>query len=103
MNDFDQLFGRESARVILGRSRVEHVFADVILDDLAYEAVKRAATGGGLLEDAGTFAVGLHCALDGFDLTTNALKPVEELDLLVRHMRHFVSPSPLDYIVPYGI
>src|SRR5579862_4667763 len=48
VDDVDQLFGRLGARVIARGSRVDHVLADVILDDLGDEAVERSAAGGRL-------------------------------------------------------
>ena len=48
MHDADQLFSCAGRLALVGG--FDHLFADMVLDDLGDEAVHRAAAGGGLLK-----------------------------------------------------
>ena len=93
MDDRHQLFGGLNAGVVAWSQRVDHVLADVVLDDLGDEAVHRTAAGGGLLQHAGALGLFVDCALEGFELAADAAKAIEELGLLGRDVSHWVPES----------
>jgi hypothetical protein len=56
--------------------RIDHVFANVVLDNLRDESVQGPSTGGGLLKDRGTFVVRIDRAFHRFDLAAHALESI---------------------------
>src|SRR5277367_2792291 len=79
------------------------MFADVVFDHLADEAVHGAATGRSLLQNPRALAVAVHQPLDGVDLTSQSFQSVEQLGFLFGDMRHvwrsscFILYSPIVY------
>jgi len=88
VNDVDQFLGRDNPWIVPGRARVEHVFANVILDHLGDETVQSAPTGGGLLQHAGAFMIGLDRPFDGIDLATQSLEPIQQFGLFFCNVAH---------------
>jgi hypothetical protein len=76
MDNFDQFFGRLSARIFSWRAEIDKMFANVVFDNFSDEPFKCAATGGRLLQDANAFLFALDSPLDGFDLTLDAAKAI---------------------------
>ena len=80
-----------------GATGLQHVLADVVFEDLGHEAVDTAADVGEEHEDVGAVSVAAEGALDGVDLTTDALDAGEEFFVLT--MSHFVFPRYLSLSV----
>jgi hypothetical protein len=80
-----------------GATGLHHVLADVVFEDLGHEAVDAAADVGEEHEDVGAVSVAAEGALDGVDLTADALDAGEEF--LVLTMSHFVLPRYLSLSV----
>src|SRR5580692_9687558 len=74
LNNIHQLFAGFSIR---GRAR--KVGLDVILQNLAQQAVDRAATTRYLLQHIGATDFRFECALDGFNLTADPTHTVQQL------------------------
>src|SRR5208283_5591359 len=88
VDDFDKLFGREYLRRFAPRFWIDHVFANVVFDDLGNEPVECAAACGGLLQHVGAFIVGLHRPLDRLDLAAQPLEAIQQFGLLPRNVTH---------------
>jgi hypothetical protein len=88
MHDIDQLLGRRGMRGIARLAGIDHVLANVILNDLGDKPVQGAAAGGGLLQDDGAFIVRIDCAFDGFDLTAHTFEPIQKLRFLFGDVTH---------------
>jgi hypothetical protein len=78
-----------------GATGLHHVLADVVFEDLGHEAVDAAADVGEEHEDVGAVSVAAEGALDGVDLTADALDAGEEFFVLT--MSHFVLPRYLSF------
>jgi hypothetical protein len=64
VNDLDDLFGREDLRSVPPCLRIDHMFADVILDDRRDAAIQRTPACGCLLKDVGTLIARLNRAFN---------------------------------------
>ena len=93
MHDIDEFFGRSDLRSIARLTRVDHVLANVVLDDLRDKTVQGAAAGGGLLQDGGTFVIRIDGAFDRFDLTAHALETIQEFGFFFGDVAHNCSDS----------
>jgi hypothetical protein len=78
-----------------GATGLHHVLADVVFEDLGHEAIDTAADVGEKHEDVGAVSVAAEGALDGVDLTADALDAGEEFFVLT--MSHFVLPRYLSF------
>jgi hypothetical protein len=78
-----------------GAAGLHHVLTDVVFEDLGHEAVDTAADVGEEHEDIGAVGVAAEGALDGVDLTADALDAGEEFFVLT--MSHFVLPRYLSF------
>jgi len=78
MDDVDQLVGCLRIRIVARLALIDHVLANMVLDHFGDEAVKRAPARRRLLQNSNAFHIGFDCALDGVNLTAQALEPVEE-------------------------
>ncbi|HXP10021.1 MAG TPA: hypothetical protein VN828_16070 [Acidobacteriaceae bacterium] len=76
-----------------GATGLHHVLADVVFEDLGHEAVDTAADVGEEHEYVGAISVAAEGALDGVDLTADALDAGEKFFVLT--MSHFVLPRYL--------
>lgn len=61
---------------------------DMFLDDLAEQAVERAAATGDDMHHLLAPRLGLECALDGVDLSADAAHPIQELGFLANGVAH---------------
>src|SRR5580698_4162739 len=78
MDNLNELFSGQNPRRIASGLRVDHVLANVILDDLGDKAVQSAATRGRLLQHHRTFIVCINRALHRFYLTTHSLQAIQK-------------------------
>lgn len=99
MDDTDQLLGGAGARIVPRRFRIDHMLADMALDDLRDESVEGAAAGSRLLEDGRAPGFLLESAFNRVKLTADAPDTVEQLLLVFESMCHF----PLDPILQGSI
>lgn len=93
MHDIDEFLGRGDLRGIARITWVDHVFANMVFDDLRDESVQGAAAGGGLLQYGGTFVIGVHGTFDRFDLTAHALETIQEFGFFFGDVAHDRSDS----------
>ncbi len=77
MHDIDEFLGSGHLWGITRLAGIDHVFTDVVLNDLRDKAIQGAAAGGGLLQDGGAFVVRINCALDGFELTAHSSDAIQ--------------------------
>ena len=89
--------GGEGARIVGCGFRLDHVLADMVLDDFRDEAVERAAASGRLLQYPRAFGIRLDRALDRREQLEQPLEAVEQLLLFIGDMGHGI---PLDTIPP---
>jgi hypothetical protein len=82
-----------------GATGLHHVLADVVFEDLGHEAVDSAADVGEEHENVGAVSVAAKGALDGVDLTADALDAGEEFFVLT--MSHFALPRCLSFTSLY--
>jgi hypothetical protein len=109
VDDLDQFLGRRAPWVILSSRRIDHVLADMILDDFGDESVHGAAAGGRLLQHRGALFFLGHGALDGFDLPSTPLESIEQFRLPARETvaasrlsRRLAGSPPGDCFVDQG-
>ena len=90
VNDVQELF----AGLDVG-GRAGKMGPDMILQDLAQQAIDRAATAGNPLQYIGTANFCFQRALDAFDLPSNTTYPVQQLGFLSDGVGHERSvPEP---------
>jgi transposase-like protein len=77
MHNLNELFGRQYLRRLSSGARIDHVFAYVVLDDLAYESIQRPAARGRLLKDGGAFVVRVDRPFHSLNLTAHSLESVQ--------------------------
>ena len=88
MDDVDEFFGRDRARIGWRLIFRQHVLADVILDDFRDESVECTAARRSLPQHAAALLVGVDRALERLDLTAQPTQPVKQLPLFVRDVTH---------------
>ena len=88
MHNIDQFLGRGDLRRIPRLARIDHMFTDVVLDDLRDKAVQGAAARGGLLKDHCAFVVGIDGTLDRLDLAPHAFEAIQELGFFFCDVAH---------------
>jgi hypothetical protein len=89
MDDLHQFLRGDGAGICAAGVRIDHVLADMVLDDFSDEAVESPATGCRLLQNVGTFSISFDRARDGVQLAAQAFDPVQELALLFRDVIHY--------------
>ncbi|MGC1387183.1 MAG: hypothetical protein WA807_04150 [Steroidobacteraceae bacterium] len=89
VDDVDQFLRGHDTRIVPGRARIEHVLANVILNDLGDEAIQRTPTRGGLLKNAGALMIGLDRALERIDLTAQAFEAIQKFGLFFCNVAHW--------------
>ena len=77
MNNLDEFFGRQHLRSVATGAWIDHVFANVIFDDLRDETVQGTPAGSCLLQDGGAFVLSIDCPFHCLDLSANALETIE--------------------------
>jgi hypothetical protein len=77
MNNLDKFLGRKGLRSFTPHTRIEHVFSNVIFDDLGDESVQGSPAGSGLLKNSCTLIISLDRAFDRLDLTAQAFEAIE--------------------------
>jgi hypothetical protein len=82
MHDFDQLLRGLRARIVMRSVGIDEVLKDMVLDHLGDEAVKRAPTRRGLLQNSGAGCIFLDPTFDGVELASNAPQADEQFLLL---------------------
>ncbi len=95
MDDLDQFLGGFAAGIGGRCGGVDHVFADMVLDDLGDEAVQGPAAGGGLLQHARALLIFADRPRYGLDLAAQTAQAVQQLGLLPRDVAH--AKIPLGY------
>jgi hypothetical protein len=86
VNDADQFLGGARRRTFA--FRFDDLLADVVFDDLGNEAIHRATTGGGLLQQLNARRVLLKDRpLQGIDLPADATKSLYQLGSFNRRHR----------------
>jgi hypothetical protein len=88
VNDLNEFFGGEGLWSLTPNLRVDHVFANVIFNDLRDESVQGASASGGLLKDGSALIVRIDGPFDRLDLTPQSLEPIQQFDLFFRNMTH---------------
>ena len=88
MDDVDQLVGGQRSRIISRRARINHMFPNVIFDDLRNEAIQGSSTRGRLLQHIGAFLIGSHRSFNCLDLPAQPLEAIQELGFFVRDVTH---------------
>jgi hypothetical protein len=88
MHDIDEFLGRRDLRGVTRLAGIDHVFSDVVLNELRDKAIQRAAAGGGLLQDRGTFIVRIDGAFDRFDLTAHAFDAIQQFGFFFGDVTH---------------
>jgi hypothetical protein len=89
---FDEFLGRQYLRRLACCPWIEHVFANMILNDLGNESIQSPATGSGLLQDIRTLIIRIDRALNRFNLTAQSFHAVQKLCLFFRDMTHSSKP-----------
>jgi hypothetical protein len=88
MHDLDEFFGRRHPRVVAVGPRIDHVLANVVLDDFRNKPIHGASAGGGLLQNIGAFLAGLDGTLDRLYLTAQASDPIQKFGFLFGDVAH---------------
>ncbi len=83
VDDVDQFLSGFRVWIAAGGIRVDHVLANMVLDDFGYKAVHGAPTGGRLLQDHGALLIGLDRTFDSLNLTAQPPDPIQQLGFLL--------------------
>jgi hypothetical protein len=97
VNDLNEFFGGEGLWSLTPHLRVDHVFANVIFNDLRDESVQGASASGGLLKDSSALIVRIDGPFDRLDLAPQSLEPIQQFDLFFRNMTHDSNLLLLNY------
>jgi hypothetical protein len=101
MNDLDEFFGRKHLRSLAPGAWIDHVFANMVFDQLGDESVQGAAAGSCLLEDISALIIRVEGSFDRLELTAQAFDAIQQLGFFLCYVTH-ASKLLLPYYTRVG-